>query len=82
MEKFSSGFDIADEDLKLRGPGEFLGTRQSGIPDTAMRHISNVKLIEISSDYAGELLSSDPQLKKHPLLKAALEKINKNIHLE
>jgi ATP-dependent DNA helicase RecG len=82
MEKFSSGFDIADEDLKLRGPGEFLGTRQSGIPDIAMQHISNVKLIEIAHDYAENTLQESPDLAKYPLLKKELGKFQQNVHLE
>jgi ATP-dependent DNA helicase RecG len=82
MEKFSSGFDIADQDLKLRGPGEFLGTRQSGIPDVAMQHISNVKLIEIAHEYAEKTLKESPDLKKFPLLEKEISKFQKNVHLE
>ena len=82
MEKYSSGFDIAEEDFRLRGPGEFFGTRQSGLPDIAMQHITNVKLIEIASDYAKETLKENPSLKKYPLLQKELEKFQKNVHLE
>lgn len=82
MVKFSSGFDIAEEDFKLRGPGEFFGTRQSGIPDEAMKHITNVKLIEIANDYARETLAESPDLKKFPLLKNQLSKFQKSVHLE
>ena len=80
--KFSSGFDIAEEDFKLRGPGEFFGTRQSGIPDAAMQHITNVKLIEIASDYAEQTLENSPDLSQYPLLQKELEKFQQNIHLE
>lgn len=82
MVKFSSGFDIAEEDFKLRGPGEFFGTRQSGIPDEAMKHITNVKLIEIANDYARETLLESPDLKKYPLLQNQLSKFQKSVHLE
>ena len=82
MEKYASGFDIAEEDFKLRGPGEFFGTRQSGLPDIAMQHVTNVKLIEIASDYAEETLKENPSLKKYPLLQKELEKFQKNVHLE
>lgn len=78
----SSGFDIAEKDFALRGPGEFLGTRQSGLPDIAMQHITNVKLIEIAQTQAEKLLKEDPDLKKNPLLKKATEKFNENVHLE
>ena len=80
--QYSSGFDIAEEDFKLRGPGEFFGTRQSGIPDAAMQHITNVKLIEIASDYAEQTLSDSPTLSKYPLLQKQLEKFQQDIHLE
>ncbi|MFC1847148.1 ATP-dependent DNA helicase RecG, partial [Chloroflexota bacterium] len=46
IEKIDDGFRLAEEDLKLRGPGEFFGTRQSGIPDLRMAKISDVGLLE------------------------------------
>lgn len=82
LEKNSDGFAIAEEDLKLRGPGEFFGTRQSGIPDIAMQHIGNVKLVEISRNYARELIGVDPTLNKHKLLKKELGKFTTNVHME
>ena len=82
MEKTSSGFAIAEEDLKLRGPGEFLGTRQSGLPDIAMEHLSNVKLIEIAHDYAEQTLQNSPDLADYPLLQKELGKFQSNVHLE
>jgi len=82
LEKSNDGFEIAEQDLKLRGPGEFLGTRQSGLPDIAMQHIANVKLIEISKKYANEILKADPTLKNHPLLKKELTRFATNVHLE
>ncbi|NTV40739.1 MAG: ATP-dependent DNA helicase RecG [Candidatus Moranbacteria bacterium] len=82
MEKTNSGFEIAEADLKLRGPGEFLGLRQSGLPDIAMEHLGNVKLIEISRQKALMLLKDSPVLSKYPLLKKELEKFATNVHLE
>lgn len=78
----SDGFKIAEIDLKLRGPGEFLGTRQSGLPDIAMENIANVKLIRISKEEAENLLKSDPELKKYPQLNERLKKFNQEIHME
>jgi ATP-dependent DNA helicase RecG len=46
IENSQDGFKLAEEDLKLRGPGEFFGTRQSGIPDLKMAKISDVHLLE------------------------------------
>ncbi|EKD46422.1 MAG: hypothetical protein ACD_67C00241G0001, partial [uncultured bacterium] len=78
----SSGFDIAQKDFELRGPGEFLGTRQSGLPDVAMEHITNVKLIEIAHDYAEQILENSPTLSEYPLIQKELTKFQKSIHLE
>jgi ATP-dependent DNA helicase RecG len=82
LEKTNSGFEIAEADLKMRGPGEFLGLRQSGLPDIAMEHLGNVKLIEISRQKALELLKNSPSLSKYPLLKKELTKFATNVHLE
>ncbi len=82
LEKTNSGFEIAEADLKMRGPGEFLGLRQSGLPDIAMQHLGNVKLIEISRQKASQLLKSSPTLSKYPLLKKELTKFATNVHLE
>lgn len=76
------GFKIAEKDLELRGPGEFLGTRQSGLPDIAMENLANVKLIQIAREEAQNLLKSDPELKKYPALKGALQKFGQEVHLE
>lgn len=78
----SSGFDLAEKDLALRGPGALFGTRQSGIPDIAMENIANVKLIQIARDEAFALLANDPHLVNHPLLQKALQIFEKKIHLE
>jgi ATP-dependent DNA helicase RecG len=71
----SDGFVIAEEDLKLRGPGEFFGTRQSGIPSLKVADVLRDQdiLIEARTD-AFDLLSRDPQLARpeHGLLKEAV----------
>jgi ATP-dependent DNA helicase RecG len=82
LEKTNDGFEISKIDLELRGPGQFFGTLQSGLPDIAMENLSNVKLIKFAREEATEILKSDPQLKKHPLLADALRKFSKKIHLE
>ena len=82
MEKFTDGFKIAETDLRLRGPGEFFGTRQSGLPDIAMENIANLKLIQISRKEAEKIIKIDPELKKNVLLKKELEVFEKSIHLE
>jgi ATP-dependent DNA helicase RecG len=64
IENTQDGFRLAEEDLKLRGPGEFFGTRQSGLPDLRMARISDVALLELARSEAVELFRVDPRLKR------------------
>lgn len=82
LTKTNNGFEIAEADLGIRGPGAFFGTRQSGMPDIAMENLTNVKLITIARDEAKAILQNDPALKKHTLLKDALKKFEEHIHFE
>lgn len=82
LEKSGSGFEIAEADLALRGPGSFFGTRQSGLPDVSMENLTNLKLIEIARTEAARLLAEDPSLEHHPLLRDELRKFEEKIHLE
>jgi len=82
LEKTTNGFAIAEADLGIRGPGAFFGTRQSGMPDIAMENLTNMKLITIAREEAKLILSEDPLLTNHPLLKEALQKFEERIHLE
>jgi len=70
IERTQDGFALAEEDLKLRGPGEFFGTRQSGLPDLKMARLSDVGLLELARDQALRLFESDPGLERpeHSLL--------------
>jgi ATP-dependent DNA helicase RecG len=63
MEKTTDGFKIAEEDLALRGPGEFFGIRQSGLPDFRVAHIlrDTPILIEARKE-AFQLVQEDPEL--------------------
>ena len=70
----TDGFRIAEEDLAIRGPGEFLGTRQSGLPDLRVANIiRDAGLFEPARASAFALLAKDPELKAYPELKGALE---------
>jgi ATP-dependent DNA helicase RecG len=82
LEKTNDGFEISQEDLRLRGPGQFFGTIQSGLPDIAMENLSNIKLIKFAREEARNILQTDPQLREHPLLAGALKKFSEKIHLE
>jgi len=77
IEKIQDGFQLAEEDLKLRGPGEFFGTRQSGLPDLRMARLSDIKLLELARTEAIGLFEQDPGLKKaeHRLLSIELARV-------
>jgi ATP-dependent DNA helicase RecG len=63
MRETEDGFRIAEEDLKLRGEGEVLGTRQSGTPGFQVARIeAHADLLEVARDDARLLLSRDPEL--------------------
>ena len=67
LEVFQStddGFRLSEEDLRLRGPGDFIGVRQSGMPELRIADLSDTKLIELSRSLAAKLWQSDPYLRK------------------
>ena len=69
----SDGFEIAEMDLRLRGPGQVLGTRQSGLPDLALASLSDDgAVLDQAREAAQALMASDPDLVAHPALAAAL----------
>ena len=73
MTETNDGFLIAEEDLKIRGPGEILGKRQSGLPSFNVADLSyDGDLLEEAKLYAENIISSDPQLKNNKNLKDLL----------
>lgn len=76
MEKTTDGFIISEKDLKLRGPGEFFGTRQHGLPELKIanlfRHISVLKTVQKEIE---QMTQADPDLtlNNYPLLRIKLE---------
>ncbi|MBI3943600.1 MAG: ATP-dependent DNA helicase RecG [Chloroflexi bacterium] len=56
------GFKLAEEDLKLRGPGEFFGTRQSGLPDLKVAQLSDIRILEDARQAAQYVFERDPDL--------------------
>ncbi len=62
METTDSGFDLAEHDLRLRGPGEYFGKRQSGMPDLRVARLTDVELIEEARREATRILDEDPEL--------------------
>ncbi len=77
-----NGFELAERDLELRGPGQFLGDKQTGLPDLAMRSLNNVRLIKLAREAAVQIFKNDSSLKKNPLVKARLEDLRKMLHQE
>ena len=70
IEQTRDGFLLAEEDLRLRGPGEFFGTQQSGLPDLRMARLSDVDLLEAAREETVRLLQRDRGLRQpeHRLL--------------
>ena len=65
VEATSDGFALAQKDLELRGPGEFLGTRQSGFPDLKLANVTDLRLVEAAREAARRFFETDPEL-AHP----------------
>ncbi|MDC3234226.1 ATP-dependent DNA helicase RecG, partial [Prochlorococcus sp. AH-716-A06] len=83
LEKSNDGFYIAEKDLELRGPGQLLGYKQSGLPDFVLDNLPNNKvLIEKAREEAQRVINEDPDFKKNLLLKDLLidNSDNKFIH--
>ena len=82
LERTDNGFELAEMDMKIRGPGEFSGVKQSGLPDFAMASLANVDLIRKARLEARLLLKEDPTLKRYPLLLARLARMQRVVHFE
>ena len=77
MTQTNDGFVLAEQDLRDRGPGDFLGTRQAGFNEFKMASLADVRLIHLAREVAEEVLEADPglELPEHLPLKQAVEKI-------
>ncbi len=65
MKKYSDGFKIADIDLQMRGPGDFFGKRQHGLPDLKIADmLGDIEVLKECQVCAKEILKSDPKLDK------------------
>jgi len=64
LQRVRDGFVLAEEDLRLRGPGEFFGTRQSGLPDLKMARLTDMELLDLARSEAARLFEADPYLKQ------------------
>ena len=67
MTQTGDGFRIAEEDLKLRGPGDFFGERQHGLPGLKLTDLGmDTQLLREAQESADALLARDPELKSCP----------------
>jgi ATP-dependent DNA helicase RecG len=82
LQKSENGFELAEKDMQIRGPGQFYGVRQSGLPDLAMDSLKDLNLVKTVRQQADDLLGSDPRLKNHSLLSQKLTQFKQSIHLE
>lgn len=80
--KSKDGFELAEKDLEIRGPGEIYGIKQHGLPDLKMASLKDVELIKLTKSAAFDIIKRDPELKNYPLLKEELEKFVIMRHLE
>jgi len=73
LEQASDGFSIAEADLEIRGPGDLLGTAQTGLPPVRLAKLpGDLPLLETAREQARKLLSEDPELINHPTLRSRL----------
>lgn len=77
-----SGFELAERDLAIRGPGDFYGVRQSGLPDLTMSSLGDLSLIKDARKEALNILEKDSGLITYPLLQKKMKEFEKTIHLE
>ena len=78
----TDGFKIAEEDLKLRGPGEVYGVAQSGFGDLQVASLLDYEMIKLARSEAETLLQKDPNLEAHPLLQGKVQQKNRVTHFE
>ena len=74
----NDGFKISEEDLRLRGPGDFFGQRQHGLPTLKAADLScDMRLLEEAQSAANELLDGDPALSApaHALLRRRIDRL-------
>jgi ATP-dependent DNA helicase RecG len=68
------GFVLAEKDLELRGPGDFLGTRQSGLPDLRVAFLGDLPTLSLARTAAQKLFAEDPELRRHPQLEKQMRR--------
>jgi ATP-dependent DNA helicase RecG len=77
-----TGFELAEYDLKLRGAGELYGRKQWGVSDVGMEAMQNMKMVEAAREEAKQLIATDPELDRHPVIAGMAEETRERIHFE
>ena len=77
-----NGFELAEKDLALRGPGQFFGNVQTGLPDIAMEALRDPELVKHSREAAVRAVTADPQFKKNVALRKKVEEFRARVHQE
>ncbi|OGZ33921.1 MAG: ATP-dependent DNA helicase RecG [Candidatus Portnoybacteria bacterium RBG_19FT_COMBO_36_7] len=77
-----NGFELAEKDLEIRGPGHFYGNQQWGLPDLSMASLADVALVKNVRQEAQKLITKDPELTAYPMLCEKIRQFQKDIHLE
>ncbi len=77
-----NGFELAEYDLTLRGSGELYGMKQWGLSDLGMEALKNIKMVEAARTEAQALISYDPTLAQHPLIRQKISTLNTELHME
>ena len=72
VEEAKNGFELAQKDLEIRGPGDFFGTAQSGFSRDLLKGVSDPELVRAARREAIEILRADPSLSDSPEIKKRL----------
>ncbi len=75
LEETNDGFQLAEKDLELRGPGEFFGRRQSGLPELKLASLTDMTMLQLARQEAEQLIAADPYLEQpeHALLQERVQ---------
>ena len=78
MVQTTNGFELAEADMEMRGPGEYFGTRQSGLPELRVAKLTDHRTLNLARNWANRILDDDPNLRapEHALLRARAETLN------
>ena len=84
MTQTNDGFELAEKDLEKRGPGDALGTRQSGLTEFKLATLFDLELIQLARAEAERIFSADPDLsaQEHQALRAEAERVEKVIQTD